>query len=230
MKIFPIIVSVFMLGIAPASLSYDKIDQGVYFGLHTGADFLQTRLTGNSDGSTAILGENDVGDNNPNVGIFAGYSWIQHKIYLAGELGYTYANTKILSNLNNAGGVGSNFSRPGYVNGAALLGYCVSPETVLYIRLGTAYGRFRVFNDNSALFAPAGTPLVGSKNTFNFLSGVGLQTHLVNRVMVRLEWTREYVRSVTGTYPSTQSPAARIRCDQTHVNSLKIGVVYKMPL
>lgn len=199
---------------------------GFYLGGHTGVDFGRATISGNNDGAAATLGNIQSGQDNPNVGGFFGYGWVKNRFYLAGEVGYTYANTKLSSTLNAPGGQAVDFNRPGYIIAAMKFGYLLTPGTVAYVRIGAHYGRFRIVDTNTVLFAPAGRTLVGSKYSLNIAPGVGMQTKIDNNLSAHIEWATESVSSVRGSYASAVVPAAAIQFSSVRVNSVKIGLIY----
>lgn len=216
-----------LLGLSLVVLpAHANMTTGFYSGAHTGVDFGRATVSGNNDGAAATPGNLQSGQDNPNVGAFLGYGWVKNRFYLAGEVGYTYTNTKLSSTLNSPGGQAVDFNRPGYIVAAVKFGYLLTPETVAYVRIGGHYGRFRITDRNTALFAPTGITLVGSKYSFNVAPGVGMQTKINNNLSANIEWTTESSSSVRASYASAVAPAAAIRFSSVRVNSVKIGLIY----
>ena len=173
-----------------------------------------------------VNGSMDIGGNAANLGAFLGYGWVQNCVYFGGEFGYTFENTKINDTLGQA--VGRHalaLKRSGYFNVALRGGYLFTPNTMLYIRLGTNWGKWKL-DDSLNAFNQA-NPGSGSKNRMSFAPGVGLETAVHKNVYVRVEYTYEYgpsvrARSASGPFANNFANVGSIRSQ-----SAKLGVAYK---
>lgn len=207
-------------GAASAHLS-----TGFYVGAHTGYDSMRSNYSQVNAGA-AVPGSAQVGRDNPNIGLFAGYGWINGCFYWGGELGYTFANLKARNTLGFAGNFATELKRNGYFNAAVRLGYLFSVNTMGYIRLGVNWGKWSVtdsVNPNAAV--TVATPLTGSKSRASFAPGVGLETAVHKNVYVRAEWTYEFGSSVRATRAGIANTSSTYNSIRS--NSFKMGIAYK---
>lgn len=173
-----------------------------------------------------VNGSIDIGGNAANLGAFVGYGWVQNCLYFGGEFGYTFENTKINDTLGQATGRhAAILKRSGYFNVALRGGYLFTPNTMLYIRLGTNWGKWKL-DDSLNAFNQA-NPGSGSKNRMSFAPGVGLETAVHKNVYVRVEYTYEYgpsvrARSTNAGFTNNYANVGSIRSQ-----SAKLGVAYK---
>lgn len=205
-----------------ATAANANIGTGFYMGAHTGWDSVRADYTQTNNG-VAVAGKNEIGRDNPNIGIFGGYGWLCGCFYWGGEIGYTFANIKIRATQGVApNALTAELKRSGYFNIAARMGYLFSQNTMGYIRLGGNYGKWKA-SDN--LFTGVtNTVLTGSKNRFSFVPGVGLETALNRNVSVRAEWTYEFGSSLRTTLANNNRTS---NFGSIRSNSFKLGVAYR---
>ncbi len=70
-----------------------NINTGFYLGAAVG--YGATTAKGTATGNNSFSGNIAHGDTAANVGIHAGYGWVQNCTYFGGEIAYTFENTKI---------------------------------------------------------------------------------------------------------------------------------------
>lgn len=206
------------------SATQANISTGFYLGAHVGYGATTGKDTGQTAGNT-ITGSADVGSTAPNIGIHGGYGWVTGCVYMGGELGYTFENSKINFDLQTAPNRGSlQVKRNGYFNGALRGGYLFTPNTMLYVRLGANWGKWTIRDTVFAGFSQQ-NPGSGSKNRLSFVPGVGLETAVHKNVYLRVEYNYEFgpsVRATNANVPNAFSQVGTIRSQ-----SGKIGLSYK---
>lgn len=205
-----------LAGAASAHLS-----TGFYMGAHTGWDSMRADYS-QVNGGVAVAGSTQVGRDNPNIGLFAGYGWINGCFYWGGELGYTFANVKARDTLGFVAPAATELKRNGYFNAAVRLGYLFSVNTMGYIRLGVNWGKWSV---NDTILVNAANPYTGSKSRASFAPGVGLETAVHKNVYVRAEWTYEFASSVRATRAAVANTSSTYNSIRS--NSFKLGIAYK---
>jgi opacity protein-like surface antigen len=203
-----------------ASTASANIGTGFYIGAHTGWDSVRADYTIDS-----TKGKNEIGRDNPNIGVFAGYGWLCGCFYWGGEIGYTFANIKIRQSLGSS----TNFAelkRSGYFNVAARFGYLFSQNTMGYIRLGGSYTKWKATDTYArAVVGAAASTLTGSKNRFSFVPGVGIETALNRNVRLRAEWGYEFGSSLRAE-SKTAGVTTVSNFRSIRGNSFKLGVLY----
>ena len=214
-----------------ANVASANIGTGFYLGAHTGWD--STRADVNYiNGPT---GKKEIGRDNPNIGIFAGYGWLCGCFYWGGEIGYTFANIKIRQNATaSSTGVVPVVSatevfelkRNGYFNAAVRLGYLFSQNTMGYVRLGGNYGKWKAMGSLSQTAGAVVTGpfnYAGNKNRFSFAPGVGIETALNRNVSLRAEWSYEFGSNVG----ATGNTATALNFRSIRSSSMKLGIAYR---
>ena len=191
-----------------------NINTGFYLGAAVG--YGATTAKGAVQGVSGTIAH---GDTAANVGIHAGYGWVQNCTYFGGEVAYTFENTKIN---NTFGGLQQTFKRNGYFGAALRAGYLFTPTTMAYIRLGGNWGKWKL-NDNLA-GVPAGA---GSKNRLSFAPGFGLETAVHKNVYLRGEYTYEFGPSVTAKNNGAGAAARTVTFNRVRSQSAKLGLSYK---
>jgi outer membrane immunogenic protein len=191
-----------------------NINTGFYLGAAVG--YGATTAKGALQGISGTIAH---GDTAANVGIHAGYGWVQNCTYFGGEVAYTFENTKIN---NTFGGLQQTFKRNGYFGAALRAGYLFTPTTMAYIRLGGNWGKWKL-DDKFTGFA-AGT---GSKNRFSFTPGFGIETAVQKNVFLRAEYTYEFGPSVTANNNGAAALARSVTFSRVRSQSAKIGLSYK---
>lgn len=211
--------SVAVFGVTEAS-----IGTGVYLGAAAGYGSTTAKSTyQNSTGG--LPGSLDIGGNAGNLGIFAGYGWVQSCLYFGGELGYYFENTKIRDTVNTGGNLGSfELKRNGHFNAALRGGYLFTPNTMLYIRLGVNWGKWTLRDSLNSGF---NNSLVGngSKSRMSFVPGFGLETAIHKNVYLRVEYNYEFGPSVRATNSSTSNVFTNVGTIRSQTG--RIGLAYK---
>ena len=202
-----------------------NISTGFYLGATAGYGATSGKLTGagvNGAGAqVAVNGSNDIGGNAANIGIIGGYGWVTGCMYYGGEIGYSFENTKIRDNFNNAANVGTaELKRNGYFNAALRGGYLFTPNTMFYVRLGVNWGKW-TFNVPTT---PTAT-LTGSKNRMSFTPGLGLETAIHKNVYLRVEYNYEFGSSVRA--KASDNANTFVNAGSIRSQSAKVGLAYK---
>lgn len=185
-------------------------------------------------GVAALPGSVDFGGNSGNIGIHGGYGWVDNCLYFGGELGYTFDNTRINNTQafgfpqNGIPGVvgGTSLKRSGYFSFAARGGYLFTPTTMLYLRLGSNWGRWTLRDAGNFASATFGTGLIGygSSKSLSFVPGVGIETALNKNLYLRGEYTYEFGPSLRA-INANQTGSTNIGSIRTQ--SGKLGLSYR---
>jgi outer membrane immunogenic protein len=210
-----------------SAASAHGISSGFYLGAHTGYGSTTAKYSTTTNAG-ASLGSANVGSGVANIGLMAGYGHLVGCLYVGGEIAYTFENTKISNNFTNFGvnNGGSQLKRSGYFNAALRGGYLFTPSTMGYVRLGGNWSKWKL--NDAGITGNGFTSMAtasGSKNTFAFAPGVGLETAVHRNVYLRVEYTYEFgpnVRATNSSVPSASSSMTTIRNQ-----SGKIGLAYK---
>lgn len=163
-----------------------------------------------------------------NIGVHGGYGFVYNCFYVGGEAGYTFDQSKINDTTGAgvfAGTGGFQLKRSGYVGAALRGGYLVSPSTMLYLRLGGNWSKWKFLDSGTP--TNSFTPTVfgtGSNTRVSFVPGLGLETALNKNVYVRGEYTYEFGPSIRATNTNIigYTTISNIRSQ-----SAKLGVSYK---
>ncbi len=196
-----------------------NINTGFYLGAAVG--YGATTAKGTATGNNSFSGNIAHGDTAANVGIHAGYGWVQNCTYFGGEIAYTFENTKIN---NTPDGLQQTFKRNGYFGAALRAGYLFTPTTMAYIRLGGNWGKWKLNDNVNVTGVPAGA---GSKNRFSFTPGFGIETAVQKNVFLRAEYTYEFGPSVTANNNGAAALARSVTFSRVRSQSAKIGLSYK---
>jgi outer membrane immunogenic protein len=219
--VLALISSVVVAGAAGAHGGH--INSGFYLGAHGGYG----STTGNTNGQVAgvaLAGTADVGSNTGNIGVHGGYGYVTGCLYVGGEVGYTFENTKINSSLGNAAGTSAlQLKRNGYFNAALRGGYLFTPGTMGYVRLGGNVGKWTI-NDRLVAFTNA-VPGTGSKNRISFTPGLGLETAVHKNIYLRVEYNYEFGTSIQAR--NAARPTTFLNIGNLRSQSGNVGLSYK---
>jgi outer membrane immunogenic protein len=153
----------------------------------------------------------NVGGRNPSLGIFAGYgSLINQNIYLGGEVfaNTTTGNTEALTFDST-----SIKYETRYTYGASFIpGLMISPQTMVYGRVGVVRGSFNVDASTSTASSNDDDSVAGAQ------AGVGIQTSLIQNLDLRAEYVYSDYRSFT---------QAGVKVTPTS-DQFNLGLVYKI--
>jgi opacity protein-like surface antigen len=200
------------------------ISTGFYLGAHAGYDTTTATNTSQQLGVTNS-GDIQVGSSNGIIGIHGGYGWVQSCLYVGGDFGYTFGRTKLRDSMANPGTPGeATLKRDGYFRAAFRAGYLFTPNTLLYITLGTNLSKWN-YNDTLNNGFNQTIPGTASKNKFTFAPGVGLETVIHRNVYLRFDYFYEFgtsLRAVNSRNGNAYSQLSTIRSQ-----SLRMGISYK---
>lgn len=220
-----LVASTVALGATQANISTGfYLGGAVGYGATTAKQTNQTTVAGVG---VAANGSFNIGANAANIGIMGGYGWQTGCAYFGGELGYTFENSKITSNINQAVGTGSmQLKRNGYFNAALRGGWLFTPNTMLYIRLGMNIGKWTL---TDSLYGNFNNTNVGrgSKSRLTFAPGIGLETAIHKNVYLRLEYIYEFGQSVRATNSAAATAQSFTNIASIRSQSAKIGLAYK---
>ena len=221
MKVFPLLVLAFIISTPVACLSHNNEEQSFPF---SKASALQNQ---SKEGESTLDASNvQIRGGKKLIGtILASYSWLRHKFYLAQEAEGDFEAPKSMFNSLKPFPSSSDFSDSFY-NTSSFLAYCPFPESIFYFRLGLVYGKFSSFKNTLPSFIFKEKSSRSSRSRLNFFGGVGLQTYFIKQTMVRLEWTRD----IMGIHVSALTAPSKANNTHTRINSIKLGIVYKIPL
>lgn len=211
------------LALVASTVALSAANANINTGFYLGAAVGYGATTAKATVTPGFQGNNAHGDTAANIGIHAGYGWVQNCTYFGGEVAYTFENTKVNNSLTVTGGTfQQNFKRNGYFGAALRAGYLFTPTTMAYIRLGGNWGKWKL-DDNVGGAIPAGT---GSKNRFSFTPGFGIETAVHKNVFLRAEYTYEFGPSVSTKNNSSANPRS-VTFSRVRSQSAKVGLSYK---
>ena len=180
-----------------------------------------------------VKGTRGIGGSSANFGLMAGYGAVlTDSFYLGGELGYTFSNDKITSNLD-APNDSSKFEvkRSGYFTAALRGGYLLTPNTMAYVRLGINAGKWSVSDNYHGNFGRLSNSNAakGSSGSMTFAPGLGLETALTKNILLRVEYTCEFVGGITAKADVNNAAFKHsyTKVDNIRTHSGKIGISYK---
>jgi len=186
--------------LAAAPASADPFD-GFYVGAEAGYS--------SSSFESRIAPDVTLGGDGFNGGLVAGYGKLFDNIYLGGELGGYLSNSSISGSV---AGASYEASIRDQIDVSVMPGYLISPETLVYARLGYAYGRMDGKVDTGAGAANA------KWNSDGWVLGAGVWLALTDTVGLRADYSRTMFGKAT--IPGTGQDVS------VTDNSVRVGLTY----
>lgn len=165
------------------------VKSGLYAGLQGGHIMPTSRVEGlQRDGSpTTYSFVGDFGGDGGTLGVFAGYGRVFHRFYAGVELEADTVKAKWRHERETTGGGGRDFSvDQRFAYGASLRAGYVVGDTLLYVRGGPVFGRFRTQwnkGNNASAYVDRTDHLVGAR------IGLGAEIQLRRGAFLRMEFT-----------------------------------------
>jgi len=209
-----------------ASAASANIGTGFYGGLDLGYGSTNAKMTGQPNAGGAYGGSTDVGSNAANIGIHAGYGWVSSCLYFGGEVAYTFENSKVNQGLSpTVSGAAAQLKRSGYFNVALRGGYLFTPNTMMYIRLGGNWGKWKATDSGWTQGFTSTNTGTGSSSRLSFAPGIGLETAVHKNVYVRVEYVYDFGPSISAT--NSASSGAFTKFSTIRNQTGKVGLSYK---
>lgn len=204
-----------------------SISTGFYLGAHGGYGSTTSQYTATNAVGLLPTGFIEFGGNGGNIGFHGGYGCVSGNVYYGAELSYTFESNKLEMNVsNNALLGGVQLKRNGYLRGALRGGYLFHPSTLVYIALGSNWGRW-VMRDAGTGVNPFTRIITASGNKIrpSFAPAVGIEAALDSKIYLRFEYIYDFAPSVRAT--NAAFPAAYGNIKMIRNQSGKVGLSYK---